>query len=127
MSNPDFMVISIDPAGAASAMHRDDFPLGFLGKQKIARASEIKFNDSSQLWDIYAPYRDGDPVEDWHTFYYIREFKTYDSARRFEVLWMEHCALQSIAPLSTEGKQLAERLRMTYDDIPPRMFPLVVK
>lgn len=112
----DFMVVNIDPTGTVRAMHRDEFNLGFLGKQEIKRASEIKFDEGNQLWDIYIPPKDGLPVEQWHTFIYIRGFSTYKKARDFEVLWLEHCALECIVPLSSCGMELAEKLRRDYGD-----------
>lgn len=110
-TEPDFMVITFDPAGSASAMHRDEFPLGFLGKQQITRASEIKFNEDSQLWDVALPGIQVHETETWVTVEAAMGFASYDEGRKFEVLWLEHCALQSIAPLSEDGQELAKALR----------------
>lgn len=116
MTSDNFMVIDFDPSGAASAMHRDSFSLGFLGKQEIKRASEIKFNESTQKWDVYLPT--GAQVHDadaWFAAAPACGFNKYDTARKFEVLWLEHCALQSIAPLDPKGISLAQELRFEFD------------
>ncbi len=48
-------VIDFLPNGHVEAMHNDAFTLAFLGRQNIERATEIKFNEESQKWDIHLP------------------------------------------------------------------------
>lgn len=114
----NFMVIDVEPTGVVTAMHRDAFSLAFLGKQDIQRASEIVFNAETQHWDV--KLRNGSPHEvetGWSVpSVYLSHFVTYDSARKFEVLYLESCALQSIAPRSQCGIELAAGLRATYGD-----------
>jgi hypothetical protein len=105
----DFMVVSFSPQGEVNALHRDQFSLGFLGAQKIERASEIKFNEQSQRWDIYLP--DGDR---WVTIPSATGFHEYNQAREFEVEWLETCALESVAPLSSQGVDIACRINLEW-------------
>lgn len=120
MDKQDFMVIDIGAAGTVSAMHRDTFPLGFLGNQQITRASEITFQEATQNWDVCLP---DEMASGWTApSIYLTGFATYDSARKFEVLFLEHCALQSIAARSKEGTELACKLRKDYGD-----FDILVK
>jgi hypothetical protein len=113
------MAITFEPTGTVHAMHRDEFDLGFLGRQEIKRASEIKFHDDSQKWDIHVPPCADATADQWYTFHEIRGFSAYNSARKFEVLWLEHCAKDGIAPLSTYGMELAATLRAKYGDFQP--------
>lgn len=95
-------VISFGAEGTATAMHKDEFPLGFLGKQSISRASEIIFNEDTQLWDIHLPIgKEGDIS--WARFGVCAGFNGYDLARKIEVDWFEQSRLHSVHPLSTEG------------------------
>ena len=99
-TDTNFMVIDIAPTGEVSAMHREQFPLAFLGNQKIERASEIKFDEESQLWDVALP-RDGAAERSavyWRVVDEARGFASYDVARKFEVRWLEECKLARVAP-----------------------------
>lgn len=89
------MVIDFAPTGEVTAMHRDEFNLAFLGNQKIERASDIKFDDTKQLWAIHLKDGDGFVANppDW-----LSGFPTYDSARDFEVRFLEQCRVLSIDP-----------------------------
>ncbi len=108
----DYMVVTFAPTGEVSAMHRDAFSLSFLGKQEVKRASEITFNEDTQLWDVYLPtgaqVHDGDA---WFSPARARGFETYNGARAFEVRWLEACALYSVDPLGKEGIEAASKLR----------------
>ncbi len=94
----DFMVIAFDEEGGAEAMHRDQFPLGFLGKQKIERASDIKFNEDTQTWTIWLLGKYGPMTNEA-----AEGFATYDTARDAEVGWLENCSLNGVEPLSRLG------------------------
>jgi hypothetical protein len=117
MENKDFMVITFTGAGEVSAMHRDEFSLGFLGKQEIKRASEIKFNDDTQLWDVALPGIAVHGETPWLTIAPAMGFKTYNGARKFEVLWLEHCALEQVDPLAERGSEIAYHLRANYVEV----------
>lgn len=105
----DFMVLSFSDTGEVSALHRDEFDIGFLGKQEIKRASEILFNELSQKWAVHLPDHDGNyglpPIRA------AKGFVTYKQARDFEVEWLEHCALQGVEPISLMGIAIANTLR----------------
>lgn len=104
------MVIDFRADGAVEAMHRDQFDLSFLGKQDISRASDIKFDSDTQLWDIH--------VAEGEAFIMVAEakgFPTYDEARRMEVRWFEACRLHSIPALGQEGINLLKVLRKRFD------------
>ena len=110
-STDDFMVIDFRPTGEVEAMHRDKFNLSFLGKQTIQRASDIRFNDDSQQWDIHlAVAGEFVPVEA------ARGFDTYEEARKMEVRWLEMARLHDITPLSDEGTNLLRILREKFDE-----------
>ena len=95
------IVIDINQVGGAQGMHFDKFSLGFLGRQKITRASEILFNEDTQLWDIWIPGGHESCVTG---------FSGYDEARSFEVQWLQECRKQGVEPLSVEGDQIVQSL-----------------
>lgn len=103
------MVIDFTKDGGVEAMYRDAFPLGFLGEQQVARASDIKHNQATQKWDIHL----ADPLNP-EKFVFVREatgFDGYDEARKMEVKWLETCRLQGIVPLSADGRRILTVLR----------------
>lgn len=105
------MVIDFSVAGEVEAMHRDSFPLSFLGPQTITRASDIRFDGDTQLWDIHVAEGDG--------FVEVpgaKGFSTYDEGRRMEVRWFEACRLHGLKPLETEGLALLAVLRKTLGE-----------
>lgn len=80
-------VIDFSPSGAVSSLHHDEFDLGFLGAQRIHRATDIRFAESTQRWGIYVLREDG-----YHwTIPSLMGFLWYDDARRFEVTWINEC------------------------------------
>lgn len=103
----NFMVVTFEPTGVVNAMHRDSFDLSFLGKQAITRASEIMFDADSQLWDVKLPV---DGVYTLTTAH-ASGFPTYEAGRKFEVEWLEHCALRGVEPTSEAGTIIAGSLR----------------
>jgi hypothetical protein len=84
----DYMVIDFTADGGAEAMHRDGFDLGFLGKQKIERASDIRFDEDKQSWAIWLNTPNGYILPD-----NASGFATYETARKTEVCWLEYCRL----------------------------------
>ncbi len=101
----DELIIDISPRGKTQALHMDDFDLGFLGKKKIKRASEIYFNEESQLWDIRLAHRPRPECEA------VLGFTSYDIARMFEVAWLQGSRKLFVEPFSPAGVDIAERLR----------------
>ena len=108
-----FMVIDFMPEGTVEAMHRDTLNLGFLGRQSITRASDIRFNDDTQSWDIWLaePGRiEFVDVSEAHGF------DSYEEARTMEVRWLELCRLHDLKPLTQEGRNLLVVLRKRFED-----------
>jgi hypothetical protein len=107
----DFMVIDFRPTGEVEAMHRDKFNLSFLGAQSIHRASDIRFDEDTQQWDIHLASEGGFvPVEA------ARGFETYEEARKMEVRWLEMARLHDLSPLSEEGTNLLRVLREKFEE-----------
>lgn len=103
------IVISFSPDGVVHGLHRDEFPLDFLGRQKVERASEIKFDDDAQSWKVWFP-SEGDTRE-YATDPSFAGFDSYSGARSFEVEYLNACSLEDIRPLSAPGYVLARLLR----------------
>lgn len=74
------MEIRVGTDGEVMTMYNEEFLLGFLGRHKIERLTEILFNEDTQ--DFY--------IQHCHTKELIAEgFDTYSSAIRYEVDWFE--------------------------------------
>jgi len=95
-------VIDFGADGQVSSMHQDEFNLGFLGNQHIKRASEIKFNEALQKWEIQLPVGGG-----YETVKECPTFDSYNAARSYEVLWMNCCRKNAVEPDSEAGRKLA--------------------
>ena len=99
------IVINVSGEGVADALHFDEFPLHFLGRAKIERASEIFFHEKSQTWSVILPGDDAAVPE-------ASGFAGYDEARRFEVEWLQACMKAGrISPTSEQGRDIAEGIR----------------
>lgn len=113
------IVIDISTEGVVKGMHRDEFNLGFLGRQKINRASEIKFNDRSQKWEILVPVEYGPhmtPVTpEYELVAECGYFDSYNTAREFEVRWMNECRIAGVPPGEYAGRRIASLLRDRFD------------
>lgn len=110
------LVISFDPSGAVEAMHLDTFDLGFLGNKQVSRASEIKFNETTQKWDILVPLegQESQPVETWQAVVDgAKGFSGYEEARQVEVAWFNAARLEGVHPLSSRGRVLLLDARYT--------------
>jgi hypothetical protein len=101
------IVFSIDETGVVEGLHRDEFPLDFLGRQKIERASDIRFNEATQLWDIWIPITKGMDL----CLDAAAGFKRYDEARDFEVRWLNACRAANVDPVLEEAEEICKRLR----------------
>jgi hypothetical protein len=119
------MVIDIDACGTVQAMHRENvLPLGFLGDQKIERATDIRFDESAQTWGIWpratpaaleaaALYLDTLPGDDFlpPPSEYAKGFATYEGARDVEIKWLEQARLVGVEPTSDSGLLVLEFVR----------------
>lgn len=100
MGSVNYMVIDFDPQGGAESMHREELlDLSFLGKQSITRASDLRFNETTQKWDIWVcvenDFKTPPPA--------ACGFSSYSECRDVEVRWFEVCRRAGVAPLSSEG------------------------
>lgn len=103
------MVISFDPAGPVNALHRDEFTLDFLGARTITRASDIRFDEQTQLWDVWLPEAPGS-----QNFFRVEEaagFPSYNAAREFEVQWLDACLLAGVDAFEDLGRSIASQIR----------------
>ena len=94
------IVIDCKNDGTVYAMHFDQFDLGFLGRKTVTRASEIFYNDDTELWDILLPDQ-----ETPHSA--CQGFSGYDVARKFEVKWLQECRKREVDPASIDGGVVA--------------------
>lgn len=99
------LVIDFNADGSVEAMHTDAFPLSFLGKQTINRATEILFDENTQQWYLsYARYDEADPICP-PQYMDLREFmfSGYEAARAAEVKWLNTCRETGAKPYLSEG------------------------
>ena len=112
-------VIDFTPDGQAQAMHRDDMNLSFLGRQSIVRATEIKFNEDTQKWDICYPamiaddFGESSPIGWWRGINHACGFATYEGARQVEVEWLNSCRLEGVQSDSERGLEILRQIRGT--------------
>jgi len=99
-------VIEFRPDGKVTSLHQEAFNLRFLGAQKITRATDIVFNEATQLWNIRVLGRG----YDWSASYLSR-FESYETAREFEVEWINHC--MEVGADWQGGSSLARSLALT--------------
>lgn len=98
------IVIDINGDGTVEAMHRDGFPLSFLGKMQIRRASELLFDPETQSWYIQPwTYEDGASEPTRHNVPEASGFSSYEAARTVEVAWFDACRLAGVSPVSPDG------------------------
>ena len=90
--------------GTVEGLHFDQFDLGFLGPKTVTRASEIVYNEATQLWDVVLPGQS-------KAFNAVTGFSGYDIARRFEVEWLQGCRKEGIPPISVPGEFIAIMIR----------------
>lgn len=115
-STPD-IVIDFSPEGGAQGMHFDAFDLGFLGKKKVTRATEIQHNETTQLWDIILPQNTMPcSTEPFPCCTEVTGFTGYDVARRFEVEWIQAARMASVDPSSAKGIRIAQKIRSSLQE-----------
>lgn len=123
------IVISISPSGGVSALHMDEFPLSFLGRMEVNRASTIDFNQETQRFDINlkdaTKYEHKNALPHWFVVRYLPDgrknctpypasacgFEGYDEARAYEVAWIQQCVLIGVDPLDRAGIEVIDSLR----------------
>jgi len=110
-------VIDFTPAGEVQAMHNDKFPLGFLGRQEIHRATEIKFNEETQTWSLCYP-NDDSAIPLSYPPELCEGFKSYEGARQVEVAWLNACRLEGVGRNSTEGLAALKFIRGITPNLP---------
>lgn len=103
------MVFDVGVDGSVEGLHHDEFPLQFLGKAKVVRASEIIFNEDSQLWDVILPGASQPACES------CAGFPSYNTARQFEVSWLNACRVSAVRPASDMGRINAALERSVLD------------
>lgn len=100
------LVINFKADGTIESLYTDSFNLSFLGKQHIERATDIRFNDSSQLWEIWSiKYFNYGPLTEGIT--------TYELARAIEVSWLNRCRLLGVVPESPKGIEILKGRQQT--------------
>ena len=99
-------VIDVDPHGGVEAMDLDAMPLSFLGRRAVRRATEIRFDEDRQQWDIHLCVYEGDQLVGYSQPLSAKGFHQYDEARRVEVSWLNLCRLLSVDPTSPWGDEL---------------------
>lgn len=92
-------VIVIGPSGHVKSMHNDKFSLGFLGRQTIERASDIRFDADTQDWGIWFNV-DGvfvPPSRPSH-----KGYNSYEVARDHEVAVMNESLRTGLCPTEVD-------------------------
>lgn len=110
MSTQTPMVIDFAPSGAVEAMHRENvLGLGFLGPQRIIRATDIRFDTESQTWGIW-PRKPGSESEEFlpPPCQAAAGFFSYETAREVEIRWLEYCRLVGAEPTTDRGVLVLE-------------------
>lgn len=106
-------VIEISEAGTLKSMHSDKFPLMQFGDAVVERASEIIYDTDNKWWQIDLYTEDGQyivaPCDA------LKNFRTYEEGRCFEVQWMNECRKEGVVPWGDRAEALATVLRPPYD------------
>lgn len=107
-------VIDFNLDGSVEALHSDQFPLSFLGRQSITRATDIRFSEGRQAWDIWFPDPlASPPTNQFLPVYEATGFTTYEVARKVEVAWLNASRLAGVYPLSTRGREILLEIRVS--------------
>lgn len=96
-------VISFKPNGEVTALHNDSFDLSFLGRQRIRRATDIRFSEGTQQWSLWLPKPWPHVGGEFFMAPGADGFSSYETARKVEVEWLNSCALLGVDPDSEEG------------------------
>ena len=108
------LVIDISAGGVVESLHMDEFPLSFLGPMAIERASTIEFHETSQTFYVCLTKAvTTTPPSNYEEIpLAARGFAGYDTARRFEVEWLNACRKQGTDPMTLEGIEIADTVRL---------------
>lgn len=103
------LVIDFKNDGSVASLHTDAFDLGFLGDKKVYRQTDIVFNSDTQLWDMDYLIN-GNPQ-----YRFIGQelsgFESYETARAYEVRWLNACRLAGMNPASNMALCLMKQIR----------------
>lgn len=103
------ILLDINGAGALHGLHFEEFSLTSFGPAAIKRATDIKWNERSQRWDINLLDRDENVVP--HHPEHLAGFCSYEDARAHEVRYLQGCRTRKIGTVSAAGDDLGEALR----------------
>lgn len=99
------IVISISPTGGLQSLHDDRFPLVSISKGvTMARASMIEWDEGQQSWTVHVVGTDYD----------IKGFRSYEDARKFEVMFLNLCREHTLEVNSQCARVLAYNLLMEF-------------
>jgi hypothetical protein len=91
-------VVDISPSGSVRYLEKPQFDLSVLGDRRIKRATDITFEEATQKWDVVLCGRESSP----HPIHSMG-FDDYETARQFEVKWLNFCMLSQCDPLDHVG------------------------
>lgn len=103
------ILIDISNTGKVHGLHFEELPLTTLGRASIKRATDIKFNSDTQLWDINLLDTDESTIP--HHPDHLGDFDSYEVARGHEVRFLQACRLQGVNTVSQAGDDLGAQLR----------------
>ena len=101
--------INISGAGALHGLHFEEMSLLPFGKAEIKRATDIKFNSDSQLWDIRLLDQNEQPIH--HYTDHLLGFEGYEEARSHEVVYLQSCKANGFGVVSQAADDLGAALR----------------
>jgi hypothetical protein len=103
------ILIDINGGGAMHSLHFEEMSLLSFGKAEIQRATDIKFNSDTQLWDIRLLDHNEQPIH--HYPDHLLGFEGYEEARQHEVRYLQECRRQDIGVISNAADELGSLLR----------------
>jgi hypothetical protein len=51
-------VLRFDPTGSVSCLHTEAIDLGAIGRLEVVRATDLRFDPSTQQWEVRCPHSD---------------------------------------------------------------------
>lgn len=103
------ILIDVSGAGAMHSLHFEEMSLLPFGKAEIKRATDIKFNSDTQLWDIRLLDKDEQPIH--HYTDHLLGFAGYEEARSHEVNYLQGCRVNGFGVVSQAADELGAALR----------------
>jgi len=95
------LVIDFKNDGSVASLHTDAFDLGFLGDKKVYRQTDIVFNSDTQLWDMDYLINGNPRIR--FSGQELAGFTSYETARDYEVRWLNACRLSGTDPASNKA------------------------